>query len=321
MSPTVSICIPCYNHGQYLKAAIDSALAQDYPHIEVIVSNNASTDNTAMVMASYENNSLVRLIHQPTLLSMTDHWNSFQKTAKGDWVMVLCSDDILLPNAIKQCINTINTQPSIDSVFFEYNYLQSDKVPDQVIEKTPFYQSSALIAAKEQFLIFLKGNNFPLTAALIKRSQLDQLNWFDTSHQFCADWRMWTQLTASTKSPYIGYIKTPLFLYRQHDQTETLKCISKKTTIGEIQKMKDFFINKHCPPELRAIYSALAQLGTAKLAAKYRDICKSLSQTELETYYENCYQSLSHIEIDIAPQNKHVRAPYELPPNSVELCL
>ncbi|MEI8352024.1 MAG: glycosyltransferase, partial [bacterium] len=49
----VSILIPCYNYGSYLDEAIDSALAQSHPHIEVIVMDDGSTDDTPVVAARY----------------------------------------------------------------------------------------------------------------------------------------------------------------------------------------------------------------------------------------------------------------------------
>ena len=51
--PLVSVIIPCYNQGKYLAEAIESALNQTYPHVEVIVVNDGSTDNTAEVAARY----------------------------------------------------------------------------------------------------------------------------------------------------------------------------------------------------------------------------------------------------------------------------
>ncbi len=52
--PEVAVVIPCYNHAAYLREAIESALAQDYPRVEIIIIDDGSTDNTAAIASCYE---------------------------------------------------------------------------------------------------------------------------------------------------------------------------------------------------------------------------------------------------------------------------
>ena len=84
--PKVTIAIPTYNRAAYLEQAIGSALAQTYPHVEVIVSDNCSTDATAEFVSQIRDNRLVSL-QQQTNLGMIGNWNACMERAT--WRVVL----------------------------------------------------------------------------------------------------------------------------------------------------------------------------------------------------------------------------------------
>jgi glycosyltransferase involved in cell wall biosynthesis len=101
MNPvSVSILIPTRNRAEYLAAAVHSALAQDLPGIEVIVSDNASTDATQRVLAGIADPRL-RTVRQEEDLGMVGNWNACLALATGEFVLVLSDDDELLPHAIR----------------------------------------------------------------------------------------------------------------------------------------------------------------------------------------------------------------------------
>lgn len=310
-APKFSICIPCYNQGAYLEAAILSCLSQSYGNIEIIVSNNASTDTTADVMASLGKDRRLKTLHQPRTLPMTEHWNIFASHVTGDWVMLLCADDILHEHAIANCQRAASEHDRISAVFFEYDYLNGT----QAIKKTPFYRSSATIPAAQQFKIFLKGNNFPLSAGIVRRDIIDQLGWFNVNYRFCPDWYLWTAVTAGYPSSDIAYIKDKLLLYRQHDENETLHCIAKRQTIPEIARMKHHFITHYIPePEIK-VHTEAAQRGTHKLAQRYAEIARSHSDDELASYYISLAgDSMPPRSEDAAPT-----PPYALPEGSTTI--
>lgn len=96
--PTVSIIVNNYNYGRYLGEAIDSALAQTYPRVEVIVVDDGSTDNSREVIARYGN----RII--PVLKANGGQGSALNagfRVSTGDLILFLDSDDVLLPNAME----------------------------------------------------------------------------------------------------------------------------------------------------------------------------------------------------------------------------
>ena len=96
MRPLVSIIIPTYNQAVFLSTAIDSALAQDYPALEVIVADDCSTDDTAEIVASFAD---PRLRYEPAsqnLGRVANYRRGLYELARGEWVLNLDGDDFLL---------------------------------------------------------------------------------------------------------------------------------------------------------------------------------------------------------------------------------
>lgn len=96
-----SITIPTYNNADIVSKAIDSAINQDYQdEYEVLIVNNASTDNTKEVLGKYENNKKVRIVTNPSTVELLENHNICLREAKGSYVVFLHSDDELFSNAL-----------------------------------------------------------------------------------------------------------------------------------------------------------------------------------------------------------------------------
>lgn len=95
--PKVSVLIPTYNRAEFLSLCIESALAQDYPNLEVIVSDNASDDNTGeMMQKKYGADSRVRYYRNETNLGVFPNWERLlYEYATGEYGKLLCDDDYL----------------------------------------------------------------------------------------------------------------------------------------------------------------------------------------------------------------------------------
>ena len=103
MSPVkVTIAILNYNYGRFVGQAIESALRQDYPDIDVLVVDNGSTDDSADVIRIYADR--VRVVRQPVNIGQGRGYNLGFEAAHGDWIVWLDADDLLDPDAISTCM-------------------------------------------------------------------------------------------------------------------------------------------------------------------------------------------------------------------------
>ncbi len=110
--PLVSIGLPTYNRAEQLKRAIESALAQDYPNLEVVISDNASTDETQPLCEELcRRDSRVRYIRQSANSGMAGNHIAAFKHARGDYYMVLGDDDWIDPSYVSTCMRVLLTEP------------------------------------------------------------------------------------------------------------------------------------------------------------------------------------------------------------------
>jgi len=113
--PLVSICIPTYNRAQQLARALESAINQDYRNLEIIVSDNASTDETAGVVAEHvKQDRRVRHIRKASNVGLTANFNESIRLASGTYRMWLADDDWLDSNFVGSAVSALIADP--DSV-------------------------------------------------------------------------------------------------------------------------------------------------------------------------------------------------------------
>ena len=110
----VTIAVVTFNSGRFIKRCLESVLAQRYPHKEVIVVDNASTDGTPAVLEQFEES--CRVIFNDTNIGFAAAQNQAIKLSRGDWVLTLNPDMLLTPNFIEALLNAGHLDPRVGSV-------------------------------------------------------------------------------------------------------------------------------------------------------------------------------------------------------------
>lgn len=118
-SPLVSIVIPTFNRADMLKKAIESALLQDYENIEIIVSDNASTDHTPDIISAFTDISKIRIFRNEQNIGMVANWRkALLEHVKGDWFLMLSDDDVLTdPSYIREAARMIEEHPELVMIY------------------------------------------------------------------------------------------------------------------------------------------------------------------------------------------------------------
>jgi len=217
--PKVSIFIPTYNRANYLPQAIESALAQDYPNLEVVVSDNASMDNTQEVIKKYMNNPRFKYFRNLENVGLVKNWRKALYTyATGDWALMLSDDDYLLDNSyISKAIDLTESDKEIVLVFANYKIHYDDRNTFKCTNiKLP-----VIMDGKWAFWNFWT-RNFPgignLTA-LFDRKKALELDAFGRDI-ISPDTELWFKLLLIGK---IGFLKDVVAVYRLHGDNQILK--------------------------------------------------------------------------------------------------
>ena len=109
MTPRVSVVIPVRNGLPYLRETLESVRRQTHQADEVVVVDNCSTDGTSEFLSTQPD---IRLITQPEGVSAPANWTTAAHAAGGDFVKVLCADDLLLPNCLQRQLDALVKYPS-----------------------------------------------------------------------------------------------------------------------------------------------------------------------------------------------------------------
>jgi glycosyltransferase involved in cell wall biosynthesis len=109
--PTVSIILSGYNQRPFVEGAIDSALGQTYPHVELVIVDNGSTDGSQALLKNYGTDPRVRLRLHAANGPVTQRLNDAINAASGDFISILYADDFYLPHKLERQLEEFSKLP------------------------------------------------------------------------------------------------------------------------------------------------------------------------------------------------------------------
>lgn len=181
--PLVTIVTPSYNQGEFIRATIESVLAQDYPQLEYIVMDGGSTDGTAAIAAEYSS----RL----TWISEKDRGQAHAINkgfcrAKGETVAWLNSDDVLLPGAVTRAVEAFeNAPPDIGAIYGEGYLMDREGRFTRRFPATEPFNLWKLVYLSDYVL---------QQAAFFRRSAVEEVGWVDEKLHYALDWDLLIRL-------------------------------------------------------------------------------------------------------------------------------
>ena len=219
--PLVSVCIPAYNNADYISETIDCILNQTYKNIELVICDDHSTDKTVEVIQSYSD-PRVKLFLNEKNLGMSGNWNNCLNHCTGEFIKLICADDMLTNDALEKEVMALINHPS--AVMSESDTQFRDLQGNTKGSYTR-YKKSGLVTGKVIARAGLFSRNLfgaPLNNTF-RRSVLEQVHGFDPSFKYILDYDFWVSV-ACLGDVYI--IHEPLNYFRLRSDSNTGKVLT-----------------------------------------------------------------------------------------------
>lgn len=225
--PKVSVVVPNFNHARFLAQRLDSILGQTFGDFEVVYLDDASTDDSAAVFASYAHHPKMRaVVNAANTGSPFVQWNRGVREAWGEFVWIAEADDYADPRLLARLVGALDSNPNVGVA-----YCQSTRVDPEghtlgsCLEWTkdldPHRWGKDFVAAGrvecERYLS-QTCTIYNASAVVFRRSVYDAVGGADESLRQCADWLLWLAMLGRSD---LAFVAEPLNFFRQHPQSVT----------------------------------------------------------------------------------------------------
>lgn len=203
MPPLISLVVPIYNRDRYLAATLHSILSQTYPHFELILWDDGSTDHSLAIAHQFaQQDARIQVIVAPHQ-GLTAALRSAFTRAQGEYLAWVDSDDWLAPTALAQTVDLLQSQPHVGLVYTQYLTMNEH---DQILGlgarcKLPYSPKRLLV----NFMTF----HF----RLFRRSGFDQVGGIDPACELVPDYDLCLRFSEQSR---ILLLPQPLYYYRIH---------------------------------------------------------------------------------------------------------
>ena len=187
-SPTLTVVMPNYNHAQYLSESLEAILAQSYRPQEIIVLDDASTDNSVEVIERYANKEpTIQLIKAEVNQGVIPQLNRLLKIAKGDFFYAAAADDKILPGFLERTMQMFEAHPeaglcSTRAIFIDADGRNLGPLHQPLVsKKSCFIPPQQVMSLLRKHCSWIQGN----ATVYRKRTLVDSGGYIPELHAFC----------------------------------------------------------------------------------------------------------------------------------------
>lgn len=233
--PLVSVIVITYNSAKTVLETLDSITQQTYKKLELIVTDDGSTDGTVDIVKKWMSLHEKEFVDSKLLTvekntGTASNCNRGFFAAKGSWIKAMAGDDLFMPNCISQLLQYTSEFPNVDIFFSKVKGFNQNGVVDD--SKLPF-KYSPFSLNKEDFLIYLTlGNFIPAAGYFIKTECFKSLGGYDENIKLMEDWPFWIKAAYNKKNMML--IDEALVLYRVSESSISLAPTLSKAYIDSI---------------------------------------------------------------------------------------
>jgi glycosyltransferase involved in cell wall biosynthesis len=213
--PLVSICIPTYNRAAMIGKAIESALDQTYRNIEVIVVDNASSDDTTSVVAAYKDERL-RYVRNDRNLGLFGNFNRCIDLAQGVYLHILHSDDYIDPDFTRRCVAFFLEHPSV-----VMTSTRACAVRDGTVTEDVGGMKDLVYSAPDGFRCLLGSRSYiSCPSVMVLREVYREIGLFSLEYPYSSDFYQWLRIARKYD---IGFVSGACVYYLEGEHSESFR--------------------------------------------------------------------------------------------------
>jgi len=277
-NPLVSVCVPTYNTGKYIEKTLRSIMNQTYQNIEIIVGDNASTDDTEnRVKDLMKKDQRIVYYQNKTNIGGIANFNKLVAHARSEFVTIYHSDDLYEPSMIEKELFVLANNKNIAGVFsklrrFSDTAKELPKVDYSFLKNLTKKENFFFGNLETIFPLLLNHNSFlPCPSFMGKKSIYQKLGGFREKYKQATDLDFWLTLL---KAGYdLAMIDDTLLNYRIHDDQDSFKYRSPDRENIQLyfQLMDDFMNENHLKIDKKRlkIYHAQKSMDLLEIAYNY----------------------------------------------------
>lgn len=234
--PLVTVITPTYNRADYIEETMKSILSQNYPNLEYIVLDDGSSDRTVDILSAYSKQ--ITWDFHPNM-GETCTVNKGYRMARGQYIGVVNSDDILLPGAIQAVVNTFTENPDILVVYPDWSYIdEKSNLLHQ--EFSPEYNYDEMV--RKHWCMVGPG-------AFIHRRVFELSALRDEKFKYVADFEYWLRL--GLFGPF-KHISGTYGTFRVHASSASIQMKNIEMAREHILLMKKYYAIPEVPTHLKS---------------------------------------------------------------------
>lgn len=225
-NPLVTIIIPSYNHAPYIEHTINSILKQSLQNFELLIVDDNSTDNSLKIIKKFQDKRLKTFFLEKNI-GMCKASNLMIEEAKGEYLSIIASDDIMKPDNLKNKINFLQNNPEYGAVFSQIEIINDEnKVITRKTKKSERF-FPAIVRNRYEWLnyFFFNGNCIAAPTFVARTESVKRINGFNNLIFQAHDFDMWVRLCLEGYEMFV--LPEKLVQYRQSNKNKSL---SRNTT-------------------------------------------------------------------------------------------
>lgn len=230
MDEKVSICIPAYNNANIIGTTIDAILEQSYRNFELIIVDDASTDNTVQVIKGYHD-SRIKLYNNEKNMGMAGNWNRCVRLASSKYIKLVCADDIIKPKCIETELEAMLSHKDVVMTINDSIMVNLQKKKLGVFRRYP--KKGIIDGNKLARNSLIVSNFFGMPCAVMFRKDVfDWVGGFDKHFKYILDFDLWLSMALYGKVLILPQ-KLNYFTLREDSNTGKVLSVGHKAYYDE----------------------------------------------------------------------------------------